>query len=107
MAVSRGDRGECRLKQAGEVDSAMKGLVITLLIMGVLYLMVFRKQAAQMHVLPASAEAVDSTQQAVTPGANPLQPYQQALDKAKGMEAMLNQGLDDRMRNVDGLESRE
>lgn len=37
-------------------------------------------------------------------GAKALQPYNRPLNKAKGVETMLNQGVEDRMRNVDGLD---
>jgi len=86
----------------------MKGLVITLVIMALLYLMLFREQTRQMEILSDSADPVDASQQSDTPGAKPvkpLQPYQQQLDMAKGVEAMLNQGVEDRMRNIDGLEA--
>jgi len=76
----------------------MKGLVITLLIMGLLYLFVLRKQVTQMDALSATAVEVDTTR------AQPLKPYQQQLDQAKGVEDMLNKGVQDRMRSVDGLD---
>ena len=49
----------------------------------------------------------DSSDEPVTEGSskgNPLQSISRPLDKAKGVEAMLNQGVEDRMRNIDGLE---
>jgi len=76
----------------------MKGLVVTLLIMGLLYLFIFREQAKQMDALSDTAvEANTKTDQ-------PLKLYQQQLDQAKGMEDMLNKGVQDRMRSVDGLD---
>ena len=76
----------------------MKGLVITLLIMGLLYLFVLRKQVTQMDALSATTVEVDTT------SAQPLKPYQQQLDQAKGVEELLNKGVQDRMRSVDGLD---
>ncbi|OUS15347.1 hypothetical protein A9Q88_12425 [Gammaproteobacteria bacterium 50_400_T64] len=76
----------------------MKGLVITLLIMGLLYLFIFREQAKQMDALSDTAVEVNAET------AQPLKPYQQQLDQAKGIEDMLNKGVQDRMRSVDGLD---
>ena len=86
----------------------MKGLVITLAIMALLYLMLFREQTKQMRPVSDPSDLVDASQQLDTPSAkpvNPLQSIQRPLDKAKGVEAMLNQGVEDRMRNIDGLET--
>ena len=86
----------------------MKGLVITLAIMALLYLMLFREQTKQMGPVSDPSDLVDASQQLDTPSmkpVKPLQPYQQQLDMAKGVEAMLNQGVEDRMRNIDGLEA--
>ncbi|PCJ36236.1 MAG: hypothetical protein COA75_08380 [Cellvibrionales bacterium] len=76
----------------------MKVMVITLLIMGLLYLFIFREQAKQMGVLS------DTSVEADTKTAQPFKPYQQQLDQAKGVEDMLNKGVQDRMRSVDGLD---
>ena len=79
----------------------MKGMVITLLITGLLYLFLMREQTKQMSALPDTSTELD------TKTVQPLKPYQRQLDQAKGMEVMLNKGVQDRMRNIDGLEGEE
>jgi len=66
--------------------------------MGLLYLFIFREQAKQMDALSATTVEVDTTR------AQPLKLYQQELDQAKGMEELLNKGVQDRMRSVDGID---
>ena len=79
----------------------MKGMVITLLITGLFYLFLMREQTKQMSALPDTSTELD------TKTVQPLKPYQRQLDQAKGMEDMLNKGVQDRMRNIDGLEGEE
>ena len=79
----------------------MKGMAITLLITGLLFLFLMREQTKQMSALPDTSTELD------TKTVQPLKPYQRQLDQAKGMEDMLNKGVQDRMRNIDGLEGEE
>jgi len=86
----------------------MKSLLIALLIMAPLYLFLCQEQGRQLDALSDAASDDDSSDQPVAESANtvnPLQSIQRPLDKAKGVEAMLNQGVEDRMRNIDGLEA--
>jgi len=86
----------------------MKSLLIALVIMAPLYLFLCQEQGKQLDVL--SDSSTDTSDEFVNESANdvkPLRPYQQQLDKAKGVEAMLNQGVEDRMRNIDGLDGGE
>ena len=86
----------------------MKSLLIALLIMAPLYLFLCQEQDKQMQVLSETSTDVAMGEQPVTERAGEaksLQPYQQQLNKAKGVEAMLNQGVQDRMRSVDDLDS--
>lgn len=95
----------------------MKSLLIALLIMAPLYLFLCQEQGRQLDALSDAASDADSSDddssdddssdEPVTEGSskgNPLQSISRPLDKAKGVEAMLNQGVEDRMRNIDGLE---
>ena len=83
----------------------MKVLLISLLIMAPLYLFLCQEQSEQMYGLSEIPGGVVAGVQSGTDSASvkPLKPYQQQLEQAKGVEAMLNQGVKDRMRNIDGL----
>jgi len=86
----------------------MKSLLIALLIMAPLYLFLCQEQGRQLDALSDAVSDDDSNEEPVTEGSNtgnPLQSVNRPLDKAKGVEAMLNQGVEDRMRNIDGLET--
>jgi len=86
----------------------MKSLLIALLIMAPLYLFLCQEQGQQLDALSDAASDDDSGDQPVAEGSstiNPLQSIHRPLDKAKGVEAMLQQGVEDRMRNIDGLEA--
>jgi len=88
----------------------MKGLIVALLIMGLLYLLLLRDQTRQMDVISAPSIDAEVSEGPATQGAKnvqPLAPYQRELDKAKGVEAMLDQAAEDRMRSIDGLERGE
>jgi len=88
----------------------MKVLLISLLIMAPMYLFLCQEQSRQADALSEPSGDV-TTGDVITseqPGTDsesvkPLKPYQRQLEQAKGVEAMLNQGVKDRMRNVDGL----
>jgi len=86
----------------------MKSLLIALLIMAPLYLFLCQEQGRQLDTLSEVANDDDSSDKPVAEGSNtgnPLQSINRPLDKAKGVEAMLNKGVEDRMRNIDGLEA--
>jgi len=86
----------------------VKSLLIALLIMAPLYLFLCQEQGRQLDALSDAASDDDSSDKPVSERLNtgsPLQSINRPLDKAKGVEAMLQQGVDDRMRNIDGLEA--
>jgi len=86
----------------------MKSLLTALLIMAPLYLFLCQEQGRQLDTLSEVANDDDSSDKPVAEGSNtgnPLQSINRPLDKAKGVEAMLNKGVEDRMRNIDGLEA--
>ena len=86
----------------------MKSLLIALLIMAPLYLFLCQEQGRQLDALSDAASDADSSDKLVAEDSNtvkPLQSIHRPLDKAKGVEAMLNKGVEDRMRNIDGLEA--
>jgi len=87
----------------------MKVLLISLLIMAPLYLLLCQEQSEQMDGLSEIPGGVVTSQQpsADSTSVKPLKPYQQQLEQAKRMEAMLNQGVKDRMRNIDGLDGED
>mgnify|MGYP003384286065 FL=1 len=87
----------------------MKVLLISLLIMAPLYLLLCQEQSEQMDRLSEIPGGVVTSEQAGADSASvkPLKPYQQQLEQAKGVEAMLNQGVKDRMRNIDGLDGED
>ena len=85
----------------------MKSLLIALVIMAPLYLFLCQEQGKQLDALSGAANDGDLSEPTAAEssgGAQALQSYNRPLDKAKGVEAMLNQGVEDRMRNVDGLD---
>lgn len=85
----------------------MKSLLIALVIMAPLYLLLCQEQSKQLDALSNAASDGDLTEPSAagsSVGAKALQSYTRPLDKAKGVEAMLKQGVEDRMRNVDGLD---
>jgi len=85
----------------------MKSLLIALVITAPLYLFLCQEQGKQLDALSDVASAEDSVEPSAAEssgGVHALQSYNRPLDKAKGVEAMLNQGVEDRMRNIDGLE---
>ncbi|MEZ0122582.1 MAG: hypothetical protein AB9Q22_14045 [Candidatus Reddybacter sp.] len=88
----------------------MKSLLIALVIMAPLYLFLCQEQGRQLDTLSGSAHEGDSSEPPAgdsSGGVQALQSYNRPLDKAKGLEAMLNQGVEDRMRNIDGLDGEE
>ena len=88
----------------------MKSLLIALVIMAPLYLFLCQEQDKQLDALSGAANDGDLSKPTVAEssgGVKALQPYQRQLEQAKGVEAMLNQGVEGRMRSVDGLEDRE
>lgn len=85
----------------------MKSLLIALVIMAPLYLLLCQEQGKQLEILSGAVSDDDLTEPSAAEssgGAKALQSYNRSLNKAKGVEAMLNQGVEDRMRNVDGLD---
>ena len=85
----------------------MKSLLIALVIMAPLYLFLCQEQGKQLDALSDAASDGDLSESSAAEssgGAQALQSYSRPLDKAKGVEAMLNQGVEDRMRNIDGLD---
>jgi len=85
----------------------MKNLLIALVIMAPLYLFLCQEQGKQLDALSDAASGGDLSEPSAAEnsgGTHALQSYNRPLDKAKGVEAMLNQGVEDRMRNVDGLD---
>lgn len=85
----------------------MKSLLIALVIMAPLYLFLCQEQGEQLDALSDAASDGDLSEPSAAEssgGAHALQPYNRSLNKAKGVEAMLNQGVEDRMRNIDGLD---
>jgi len=87
----------------------MKGLLISLLITAPLYLLLCQEQAKQMDALSEASVDAAMGEQVGTDRADlkALKPYQRQLEQAKGVEAMLNQGVNDRMRNIDGLDGED
>ena len=86
----------------------MKSLLIALVIMAPLYLFLCEEQGRQLDALSGSVNDGDSSEPLAAEnsgGAKALKSYNRPLDKAKGVEAMLNQGVKERMRNIDGLEA--
>jgi len=86
----------------------MKSLLIVLLIMAPLYLFLCQEQGRQLDALSDAASDDDSIDQPVAEGSSTInlqQSIHRPLDKAKGVEAMLQQGVEDRMRDIDGLEA--
>ncbi|MBL4782392.1 MAG: hypothetical protein JKX92_09135 [Porticoccaceae bacterium] len=81
----------------------MKSLLIALLIMAPLYLLLCQEQGKQLDAISGSSGDGGAKEHSVpdNAAAQVLRTYQQPLDKAKGVEAMLNQGVQDRMRNID------
>jgi hypothetical protein len=85
----------------------MKSLLIALVIMAPLYLLLCQEQGKQLDALSSAASDGDLSEPSAagsSDGAKALESYNRPLNKAKGVEAMLNQGVEDRMRNVDGLD---
>ncbi len=86
----------------------MKGLLISLLIMAPLYLLLCQEQAKQMDALSeASVDAAMGEVGTRSADLKALKSYQRQFEQAKGVEAMLNQGVKDRMRNIDGLDGED
>ena len=88
----------------------MKNLLIALVIMAPLYLFMCQGQSKQLDALSERANSGELSELPAaenSEGAHALQPYNRSLNKAKGVEAMLNQGLEDRMRNADGPDGRK
>lgn len=84
----------------------MKVLLLSLLIMAPLYLLFCKAQPEKMDALLEApvGGATDEQPGADSTRVNPLKPYQQQLEQAKGMETMLNQGLENRMRDIDTMD---
>jgi hypothetical protein len=85
----------------------MKSLLIALVIMAPLYLLLCQEQGKQLDALSSAASDGDLSEPSAVEssgGAEALQHYNRPLNEAKGVEAMLNQGVEDRMRNVDALD---
>ncbi|MBQ0719065.1 MAG: hypothetical protein KBT88_11900 [Gammaproteobacteria bacterium] len=85
----------------------MKSLLIALVIMAPLYLLLCQEQTKKMEVLSESSNDGETNEPSAAENSNgvkALHSFNRPLDKAKGVEAMLNQGVEDRLRNVDGLD---
>ena len=83
----------------------MKSLLITLLIMAPLSLYLCQGQETSLGALSGQPSQDGGAESAAAKSTGAIKPYQKPLDKAKGVEAMLKQGVSERMRSVDEFDN--